>query len=99
MSISSMLKTLKIISEKRKNHCAFIDIYIDLYMENIKQNIRGGYMKKMKLDPSGKTSFILRLENKVIKQLQAIADEDLTSVQNIIRRFIGQGLKQRGEHE
>ena len=56
-------------------------------------------MKKMKLHPSGKTSFILRLENKVIKQLQAIADEDLTSVQNIIRRFIGQGLKQRGEDE
>jgi hypothetical protein len=68
-------------------------------MENIRQNKRGGSMKKMKLDPSGKTSFILRLENKVIKQLQAIADEDLTSVQNIIRRFIGQGLKQRGEDE
>jgi len=56
-------------------------------------------MKKMKLHPSGKTSFILSLENKVIKQLQAIADEDLTSVQNVIRRLIGQSLKQKGEHE
>ncbi len=56
-------------------------------------------MKKMKLDPSGKTSFILRLENKIIKQLQTIADEDLTSVQYVIRRLIGQGLRQRGEDE
>ena len=57
-------------------------------------------MKKLNIDPCGKTSFILRLENKLItKFLQPQADEHFITVQEVIRRMIVEAYNEREERD
>jgi len=53
-------------------------------------------MKEMKLDKCGKTSFIMRLENKLIRDfLQPQADEKFVTVQEVIRQMIVKAYNQK----
>jgi len=50
----------------------------------------------MKLDKCGKTSFIMRLENKLIRDfLQPQADEKFVTVQEVIRQMIVKAYNQK----